>query len=129
MNTNGEKRVLLIDKPVEERAKVSNQLKVLQSNVVVSDDTLAALNAIEEKPHAFDLIVIEIEMPDISGIAFGKIIAIQYPHIPVIFISEKHFDEIERLFGCHGIVREKNLLKRPFTITELEGAIHANALT
>ncbi len=79
----------------------------------------AALELLTCHPRAFDVIISDIEMPGIGGIALAEKIAADFPHLPVILTSGNDQDlDGKQTYG-------KNFIQKPFTITDIVNVIDA----
>ena len=88
-------------------------------NVVTAGDGLEGLKSFEKDREGFDLIVTDLIMPEISGVALIDIIKKKFPEIPIIAITG---------WGYHpkalAIEAKANLvLEKPFEIEVLDQSI------
>ena len=74
----------------------------------------AALRAVRKEPAAFDLVVTDFNMPELSGLDVARALAQLRPDLPVLIISGYIFDELPaqaRRAGVRGVLRKQNVLE------------------
>jgi len=79
----------------------------------------AALDLLACHPHAFDVVISDVEMPGIGGLALAEKIAADFPHLPVILTSGTDQD----IAGNHA--NRENFMRKPYTISDIVGVIDA----
>ena len=67
---------------------------------------------INNKPFSYDLILIDIKMPDISGLQLYQLIKIIDMNVKVLFISA--LDKAEEFEGVFPGITSKDIIKKPF---------------
>ena len=80
-------RVLFIDDEVALGAFGKRSLESLDFAVVTESRPIAALAAFRRDPSAFDLVITDLTMPDLTGTDLAKAIHEIRPEIPVILMS------------------------------------------
>ena len=80
------KRVLVVDDNLTNRNILRGQLKQWKLAPVLADSGKTALEILSQD-HEFDLVLTDMQMPDMSGIQLAGSIRQQYPGIPVILLS------------------------------------------
>ncbi len=108
------KRILIADDEPEIRKLVSLLLKKKGYAVTAVKNGAEAVSAVESKAD-FDLIVLDILMPDLSGIEAAKQIRLQSP-VPILFLTAKSLEEDKVLAYTAG---GDDYLVKPFSTTEL----------
>lgn len=74
----------------------------------------AALAAVRAAPSAYDLVVTDFNMPEMSGLAVSRALAALRPGLPVLIISGHIFEELPaqaRRAGVRGVIRKQHLLE------------------
>jgi CheY-like chemotaxis protein len=115
-------RVLLVDDTAIIRMMIAEFLERSGHTVIQLDNALDAVELLKTD-EVFDIIVSDIEMPNLNGIDFGKIVKRDHANIPIIFISGRTLSDIFDIYGISGIVEEYNFLEKPFTQDELDHLI------
>jgi CheY-like chemotaxis protein len=80
-----------------------------------------ALAAVRTDPMAWDVVVTDYSMPELSGVEFARQLLTLRPDLPVIVMSGYVSDEL-RLAARAGGVRE--VIQKQYTLEELGSAIH-----
>ncbi len=112
-------KLLIIDDNQELLAALYQFLSEKKYDVVSASDGLDGLKLIEAEKQGFDLIITDIVMPNISGLAIISIVKKKYPGIPVIAITG---------WGEHpetlAVEAQADLvLEKPFDLNELDDLI------
>lgn len=91
-------------------------------DVLEAGDGVEALAKIEELGGAVDLVVTDVRMPRMDGVALATAMAQKHPGTPVLYISGYPFSMEE-----HRLERSPMcaFLPKPFTRKELLEAVHA----
>jgi CheY-like chemotaxis protein len=90
--------------------------------VVTAADGAAALELLRQPQVQVDLVLSDVDMPNVNGRTLADRIALERPRLPVILMSGYTAEELpdERHGG-----RPLRFISKPFTIDELTTAIHA----
>jgi signal transduction histidine kinase/sensor domain CHASE-containing protein/ActR/RegA family two-component response regulator len=83
----GSERVLLVDDEELVLGALSQGLERLGYAVTVESSSLAALDRFKKAPEAFDLVITDQTMPQMSGLELSKAIHAVRPAIPIIIIT------------------------------------------
>ena len=76
----------------------------------------SAIEAFEKNPHAIDLLLTDVIMPDLTGPVVAQRLRAQRPDLHVLFISGFHdADLVQRFVTRKGFT----LIPKPFTISAL----------
>ena len=113
---NKKYRLLIIDDNEEILTSLKNFLSKKDYDVMSASNGLDALKLIEAATDDFDLVVTDLVMPNISGVAITAIIKKQNPKMPVIAITG-YGEQPEAL------AREVNadvVMEKPFKLDILE---------
>ena len=112
-------KLLLIDDNEEILISLKSFLSKRNFDVISASNGLDALKLLEVTTHDFDLVITDLVMPNISGVAVTTIIKKQNPNMPVIAITG-YGEEPEAL------AREANadiVMEKPFKLDVLESNI------
>jgi len=112
-------KILVVDDNEEVLKTISQFLRQKDYDVVAASNGLDALKYCEQEPEAFDLVVTDLVMPNISGVAIISIVKEKYPHTPVVAITG---------WGEHpeALATEANanvVLEKPFELSKLNEVI------
>ena len=80
-------KILIIDDNEEVLKTISQFLSQKNYDVVAASNGLDALKMCESSHGGFDLIVTDLVMPNITGVAIVAIVKERYPKVPVIAIT------------------------------------------
>ena len=114
-----QKKLLIIDDDAEILAALDNYLRKKNYNVAIAANGLDGLKLLESEPNRFDLIITDLVMPSISGVAIISIAKKKFPDIPVIAITG---------WGEHpeALATEAEadlVMEKPFELSVLESKI------
>jgi|SRR5579871_603602 len=113
--------ILLADDEVTVRAYVSNILRRAGFQLIEASDGADALDQVQQKAQPIDLLLTDIRMPRMDGIALARSIIEMYPKVPIIYISGYAFDfEEER---SRSPKRACAFLSKPFSRKDLLDAV------
>ena len=116
-----EKTILIADDESTIRAYVGNILRRAGFQLIEASDGADALVQVQEEGRPIDLLVTDIRMPRMDGIALARSMTELYPNIPIIYISGYPFDfEEER---SKSPKRACAFLSKPFTRKDLLDAV------
>ena len=109
-------KLLIIDDAEEILSALTNFFTQKKYNVVSAANGLDGLKYIEAKDAAFDLVITDLVLPNISGVAIISIVKKRFPDTPVIAITG---------WGEHpeSLAKEAHadyVLEKPFKLPELE---------
>ncbi len=109
-------KLLIIDDAEEILSALTNFFTQKEYSVVSAANGLDGLKHIEAKDAAFDLIITDLVLPNISGVAIISIVKKRFPDTPVIAITG---------WGEHpeSLAKEAHadyVLEKPFKLPELE---------
>ncbi|NUN08685.1 MAG: response regulator [Ignavibacteriaceae bacterium] len=120
-----QKRILLVDDESALRRSLSLGLNQFGYDVEPCENGLTALNTLEaykQNDISPDVVILDIQLPDINGKKLGRIIKNRYPDTPMFYITgyaeELDLAEIEEL-------QADGLLEKPFDANELSGKIQS----
>jgi signal transduction histidine kinase/CheY-like chemotaxis protein len=117
---NNGSRILLVEDEVEVRKLVCSLLERDGHHVVQAGNGVKALEIIRTAQTAFDLLITDVIMPEMSGPEFAARAAEIYPSLPVLYMSGYTDD-----FIVHHGMTDKGLsfIEKPFTADALKAKI------
>jgi len=108
------KRILIVDDRWSIRNSLSCGLKREGFQVDDSSNAEQALFKLNESQ--FDVLLTDIQMPNVSGCVLATIVRELYPQIKIIFMSAYDFKEIQNKYRN---LRNYPQLSKPFKISQL----------
>ena len=117
-------RILLAEDDDSVRAFVKRALEFDGHVVVPVEDGATALERLEHDDGAFDLLVSDIKMPVMDGIALALNAARDFPAMPILLMTG-YADQRERAHGLDRLVTD--VVLKPFTLADIRQAV-GNAL-
>ena len=119
------KAILIAEDDVAVRALVTRALTQDGHQVVATVDGSEALEAFSREKGQFDLLLTDIKMPVMDGIALALAVARDDPDLPILLMTG-YADQRERAHGLDAIIRD--VISKPFSVATLRGAVN-EALT
>jgi two-component system, cell cycle response regulator CpdR len=106
---NGSATILLVDDEEDVRDMCRRALESDGSTVIGADDGLMALSLIQEWPGRLDLVITDLKMPLLDGLAMAEVLSVFRPDLPVLGMT-----------GDPGMAdRRLPTLLKPFSLEEL----------
>ena len=118
-------RILVAEDEDPLRALVARAITDLGHTVVTAFDGADALDILTRENGSFDLLLTDIRMPLMDGIALALATARNHPQI-VILLMTAYADQRERASNLEALIHD--VVLKPFTLAELKTAV-AEALT
>ena len=112
-------KLLIIDDNQELLAALYQFLSEKEYDVVSASDGLDGLKLLEAEEQRFDLVITDIVMPNISGLAIISIVKKKFPGTPVIAITG--WGEHPEMLALEA--QADLVLEKPFELDELDDAI------
>lgn len=112
-------KLLVIDDNQELLGALYQFLSEKKYNVVSASDGLDGLKLLEADKQGFDLIITDIVMPNVSGVAIISIVKQKYPGVPVIAITG--WGEHPETLAAEA--QADLILEKPFDLDELDDVI------
>ena len=88
--------------------------------VAVAHDGSEALQILESGAHDFDLILADIKMPVLDGIALALRAARDWPDLPILLMTG-YADQRERAHGLDQLIRD--VIAKPFSLEEIAASV------
>jgi two-component system cell cycle sensor histidine kinase/response regulator CckA len=112
-------RILVADDEEGVRAIVACVLNRQGYAVTQAPDGMAALEVLEQERDAYDLVILDVDMPRLNGYEAYQRIHARQPELPVLFISGAPDAMVWDLLAAQGLAR----LAKPFGIASLVGKV------
>ncbi len=93
--------------------------------IVTAQDGAEALEILTDEQGAFDLLLTDIQMPIMDGIALALAAARDFPNLTILLMTG-FADQRERASGLNAIVHD--VVTKPFSVADIRTAV-ADALT
>jgi two-component system, cell cycle response regulator CpdR len=115
-------RVLLAEDEESVRLLVARALSQDGHEVVATVDGAEALDTLQNEHGRFDLLLTDIKMPVMDGLALALSAARDYPNLPIVLMTG-YADQRERASGLDSLIVD--VITKPFTLAELKLSIAA----
>ncbi|AVO46627.1 response regulator [Phreatobacter cathodiphilus] len=109
-------RILIAEDDEPVRAFVRRALMIDGHEVTEAEDGAEALAILEQTQGAFDLLLTDIRMPLMDGIALALAAAPQFPNL-VILLMTGYADQRERAHGLEALVHD--VVTKPFSLADI----------
>jgi CheY-like chemotaxis protein len=113
-------RILVAEDEDPLRALVARAITDLGHTVVTAFDGADALDILTREHGSFDLLLTDIRMPLMDGIALALATARDHPNI-VILLMTAYADQRERASNLEALIHD--VVLKPFTLAELKTAV------
>ena len=117
-------RVLIADDEASMRALVARAITMDGHETVTAQDGAEALEILTRESGAFDLLLTDIQMPIMDGIALALSAARDFPGLTILLMTG-FADQRERASNLNAIAHD--VITKPFSITDIRTAV-ADAL-
>jgi DNA-binding response OmpR family regulator len=113
-------RILLAEDDDNVRAFVARALAINGHDVVEAEDGGLALEALGEERGRFDLLLSDIKMPVMDGIALALATAASYPDLTILLMTG-FADQRERAHGLDALIHD--VVPKPFSLAEITAKV------
>ena len=117
-------RVLIADDEDSMRTLVARAIAMDGHETVTAEDGAEALEILTREQGAFDLLLTDIQMPVMDGIALALAAARDFPQLKILLMTG-FADQRERASGLNAIVHD--VVTKPFAVADIRTAV-ADAL-
>ena len=117
-------RVLIAEDEDSMRTLVAPALAMDGHATVTAEDGAEALEILIRENGAFDLLLTDIKMPVMDGIALALTVARDFPDLTILLMTG-FADQRERAHGLNAIVHD--VVTKPFSVADIRTAV-ADAL-
>jgi CheY-like chemotaxis protein len=118
-------RVLIVDDEDSMRMLVSRAVAMDGHEIVTAADGAEALEILGTEQGAFDLLLTDIQMPVMDGIALALAAARDFPALTILLMTG-FADQRERASGLSAIAHD--VVTKPFSVADIRTAV-ADALS
>ena len=117
-------RVLIADDEASMRTLVARAIAMDGHDTVTAEDGAEALDILTREAGAFDLLLTDIQMPIMDGIALALSAARDFPSLTILLMTG-FADQRERASNLNAIAHD--VITKPFTLADIRTAV-ADAL-
>src|SRR3569833_1200223 len=115
-------RVLIADDEEAMRMLVARAIAMDGHNVAVAQDGAEALEVLNREGGAYDLLLTDIKMPVMDGIALALAAARDFPELTILLMTG-FADQRERAHGLEAIIHD--VITKPFSVAGIRAAVSA----
>lgn len=109
-------RILVAEDDPSVRAFVVSALSMKGHEVVAEEDGGLAAETIDAESGRFDLLLTDIKMPVMDGIALALHVGARYPEVTILMMTG-FADQRERAHGLDALIYD--VIAKPFTLADL----------
>jgi two-component system, cell cycle response regulator CpdR len=113
-------RILVAEDDAAIRELVVRSLNEDGHELTVTTDGVAALDALNRHNGEFDLLLTDVKMPDVDGIALALAAGRDHPDIAIMLMTG-FADQRERTHGLDALVHD--VIAKPFSVDQIKGAV------
>jgi len=117
-------RVLIVDDEDSMRLLVARAIAMDGHDIITASDGAEALEILGSTDSAFDLLLTDIQMPIMDGIALALAAARDFPDLTILLMTG-FADQRERASGLNAIAYD--VITKPFSVADIRTAV-ADAL-
>jgi CheY-like chemotaxis protein len=115
-------RVLIADDEDSMRRLVARAIAMDGHDTVTAQDGAEALEILNREQGVFDLLLTDIQMPVMDGIALALTAARDFPRLTILLMTG-FADQRERASGLNAIVYD--VVTKPFSVADIRTAVAA----
>ena len=113
-------RVLIADDEESMRTLVARAIAMDGHETVTAEDGAEALEILSREDGAFDLLLTDIQMPVMDGIALALAAGRDHPDVAIMLMTG-FADQRERTRGLDALVHD--VIAKPFSVEQIKGAV------
>lgn len=113
-------KILIVDDEEPLRLLVSRALQMDGHETMTAEDGGAALDIVTAENGAFDLVLTDIKMPVMDGIALALSIAAKFPDLRILLMTG-YADQRERAHGLDALIHD--VVTKPFSVADIRAAV------
>ena len=113
-------RILIAEDEEAIRGLVARALSAVGHEVIAVGDGADARDVLGRQHGGFDLLLADIKMPVMDGIALALAAARDYPDLTILLMTG-YADQRERAHGLDALIHD--VVTKPFTLAEIRGAV------
>lgn len=114
-------RILIVDDEEPLRSLVARALAMDGHETLTAEDGAAALDLLQAESGAFDLLLTDIKMPIMDGIALALKTARDYPNLTILLMTG-YADQRERAHGLEALIHD--VITKPFSVADIRNAVN-----
>ncbi|MGE3148349.1 MAG: response regulator [Pseudorhodoplanes sp.] len=114
-------RVLIAEDEESLRLLVARGLSTAGHDVVGARDGGEALETLTREEGHFDLLLTDIKMPIMDGIALALTVSRDYPALPILLMTG-YADQRERAHGLEALIHD--VVSKPFSLDQIRNAVN-----
>jgi two-component system, cell cycle response regulator CpdR len=115
-------RILIADDEASMRMLVARAVAMDGHETVTAEDGAEALEILTREDGAFDLLLTDIQMPVMDGIALALAVARDFPRLTILLMTG-FADQRERASGLNAIIHD--VVTKPFSVADIRTAVAA----
>ena len=113
-------RILIAEDEEGLRSLVARALSQDGHAVVTANDGAEALDLLTREQGAFELLLTDIRMPIMDGIALALAAARDHPHVAILLMTG-YADQRERASGLDALIHD--VIAKPFSLATIRNAV------
>ena len=113
-------RILVAEDNDDLRDLVARALSDDGHDITATADGADALEQLNKHDGAFDLLLSDVKMPVMDGIALALATGRDHPNVSIVLMTG-YADQRERTYGLDALVRD--VVAKPFTLEQIKGAV------
>jgi DNA-binding response OmpR family regulator len=113
-------RILIAEDEEGVRSLVARALTMDGHDVVATSDGAEALEVLGREQGAFELLLTDIRMPIMDGIALALAAARDHPQVTILLMTG-YADQRERAHGLQTLIHD--VIQKPFSLTAIRAAV------
>lgn len=113
-------RILVAEDDEAVRSFVKRALELDGHKVVATEDGAAAAEMLGKEKIGYDLLLSDIKMPIMDGIALALVAARDHPKMPILLMTG-FADQRERASGLDALIHD--VITKPFSLAEIRRAV------
>jgi CheY-like chemotaxis protein len=118
-------RILIVDDEEPLRSLVARALAMDGHETLTAEDGAAALDLLQAEGGAFDLLLTDIKMPIMDGIALALATARDFPTLTILLMTG-YADQRERAHGLDALIHD--VITKPFSVADIRNAVNGALL-
>jgi two-component system cell cycle response regulator CpdR len=119
-------RILLAEDDDAVRDLVARALGEDGHELTAAADGAAALAALDRRDRDFDLLLTDVKMPVMDGIALALAAGRDHPELRIMLMTG-YADQRERAHGLDALVHD--VISKPFSVEQIKGAVREALVT
>ena len=113
-------KILIAEDNEDLRCQVVRALSDDGHDLVAAEDGAAALKALRRSKGEFDLLLTDVKMPGMDGIALALAAGRDHPDVAIMLMTG-YADQRERAHGLDALVHD--IIGKPFSVEQIQGAV------